>query len=163
MAKNNKKIRICWFSFSCSGDNTIIMTEVMNDYWQDWKKLFDFRYARALKSKNIMDEFDIAFIEGAITSSEQEQKLKEIRSRSKKLVAVGACAVTGMPSGQRNYFAEDQKRAVEYLVARFGELAKVLKVSDVVKVDAEIPGCPVDPKVFIQALDKLVKEFKNNP
>ncbi|MEY4731767.1 MAG: hypothetical protein RL681_713, partial [Candidatus Parcubacteria bacterium] len=70
-----QKIKIGWFSFSCCEDNTIVMTEVMNDHWQEWKQLFDFRHARVLKSKNIMDEFDIAFIEGAIASPEHEKKL----------------------------------------------------------------------------------------
>src|SRR3989338_3872445 len=96
------KLRLGWFSFSCCEDNTIVMTEVMNDHWQEWKRLFDFRHARVLKSKNILDELDIAFIEGAIASEDQEKHLTDIRSRSKKLVAVGACAVVGMPSGQRH-------------------------------------------------------------
>jgi len=38
----NKKIKIGWFSFSCCEDNTIVMTEVMNEHWREWKKIFDF-------------------------------------------------------------------------------------------------------------------------
>ena len=158
--EKKQKIKIGWFSFSCSEDNTIVMTEVMNERWQEWKKLFDFRHARVLKSNNVMDEFDIAFIEGAIASPEQEERVKEIRKRAKKLVAVGSCAVIGLPAGQRNSFTENQKKAIEFLIARFGALPRVLKVSDVVKVDAEVPGCPMDPKNFLETLDKLVKELR---
>ena len=61
---DQEKIKIGWFSFSCCEDNTVVMTEVMNDHWQEWKKIFDFRHVRVLKSKNIYDAFDIAFIEG---------------------------------------------------------------------------------------------------
>ena len=107
-----------------------------------------------------MDEFDIAFIEGAIASPEQERKLKEIRERSKKLVAVGACAILGLPAGQRNSFTPEQKESIDFLVARFGALDKVLRVVDVVTVDEEIPGCPMDPKVFLDKVNKLVAEFK---
>lgn len=159
---DGKKIKLGWFSFSCCEDNTVVMTEVMNDHWQEWKELFDFRHARVLKSKNSMDEFDVAFIEGAIASPEHETKVKDIRARSKKLVAVGACAVTGLPSGQRNNFTEDQKASIEFLTARFGALPKVLKVADVVKVDVEIPGCPMDPKVFLAKVNALVAELKSN-
>jgi hypothetical protein len=54
-----EKIKIGWFSYSCCEDNTVVMTEVMNDHWEEWKKIFDFRHVRVLKSKNIYDEFDI--------------------------------------------------------------------------------------------------------
>jgi sulfhydrogenase subunit delta len=157
---SNNKLKIGWFSFSCSEDSTIVFTELMNEHWQEWKKVFDFRHARVLKSKNTLDEFDIAFIEGAIASEKQAEQLKEIRQKSKKLVAVGACAVQGMPAGQRNFFDEKQKEEIEALIARFAALPKVLKVSEVVKVDAEVPGCPMDPNVFLKTLTALVAELK---
>src|SRR3989344_3614236 len=155
------KIKIGWFSFSCCEDNTVVFTEIMNDYWKEWKKTFDFRHARVLKSNNVLDELDIAFIEGAIASDDHAAKLREIREKSKKLVAVGACAVIGMPSGQRNFFTEKQKQEIDFLIARFSALAKVLKVADVVKVDAEIPGCPMEPKIFLEVVNKLVAELTN--
>jgi coenzyme F420-reducing hydrogenase gamma subunit len=154
------KIKIGWFSFSCCEDNTIVMTEVMNDHWQEWKQNFDFRHARVLKSKNVMDEFDIAFIEGAMASEEHENLLKDIRNRSKKLVAVGACAITGLPSGQRNSFTPEQKASIDFLITRFKGLPSVKKVADVVKVDVEIPGCPMSPEVFLEKVNSLVAEIR---
>lgn len=155
-----KRIKLGWFSFCCSGDNTIVMTEVMNEHWREWKKIFDFRHARALKSKNILDELDIAFIEGAIASPEHEKKIKEIRTKAKKLVAVGSCAVLGLPAGQRDSFMPEQKAKIDFLLKRFNALPKVLKVSDVVRVDAEIPGCPMNPDVFLATMNKLVEEAR---
>ncbi|MCX6718803.1 MAG: hypothetical protein NTZ38_00240 [Candidatus Taylorbacteria bacterium] len=153
------KIKIGWFSFSCCEDNTVVMTEVMNDHWEEWKQIFDFRHVRVLKSKNIMDEFDIAFIEGAMAGPEQEEQVTKIRGISKKLVAIGACAITGLPSGQRNNFTEEQKASIDFLVTRFGGLPSVKKVSDVVRVDVEIPGCPMDPKIFLEKVNGLVAEL----
>jgi coenzyme F420-reducing hydrogenase gamma subunit len=162
MEKENqkKKIAVGWFSFSCCEDNTIVMTEVMNDHWQEWREIFDFRHARVMKTNNIMDSFDIAFIEGAIASSKHEEKLKDIRSRSKKLVAVGSCAIVGLPAGQRNTFTQAQKESIDFLVTRFGALPSVKKVADVVTVDAEIPGCPMDPKIFLDKVNGLVTELR---
>lgn len=157
-----RKIRIGWFSFSCCEDNTIVMTEIMNDHWREWKKIFEFRHCRVLKSQNVLDELDIAFVEGAIASAEQAEKLREIREKSKKLVAVGACAVMGLPAGQRNFFDEKQKEEIQFLLARFAALPKVLKVSEVVKVDAEVPGCPMEPNNFLAVVNKLVEELKND-
>lgn len=155
-----RKIRIGWFTFSCCEDSTIVMTELMNDHWKEWKALFDFRHARVLKKNNVLDELDIAFVEGAVASEAHEEKLKEIRKKSKKLVAIGACAVIGMPSGQRNTFDEKQKAEIQFLVDRFKALPKVLKVSDVVQVDDQVPGCPMDPSTFLEKVDALVKEFQ---
>lgn len=155
-----EKIKIGWFSFSCCEDNTIVMTEVLNDHWQEWKKIFDFRHVRIFKSKNIYDEFDIAFIEGAVASQKQEDQIKDIRSRSKKVVAIGACAITGLPASQRNDFTDDQKRSIDFLVEKFGMLSQVKKVSDVVSVDVEIPGCPMTPEVFLEKVNALVAELR---
>jgi coenzyme F420-reducing hydrogenase gamma subunit len=155
-----EKIKIAWVTYSCCEDNTVVMTEVMNDHWQEWKKIFDFRHVRVLKSKNIMDAFDIAFIEGAIAAPEHEEQLKDFRNRSKKLVAVGACACVGLPSGQRNNFTPEQKASIDFLVTRFGSLPSVKKLADVVKVDVEIPGCPMDPKMFLAKVNALVFELR---
>ena len=75
-------------------------------------------------------------------------------------MAVGACAVMGMPSAQRNYFNEDQQKQIDFLLARFSALPKVLKVSEVVPIDAEIPGCPMDPNDFLTKVNALVAEFQ---
>lgn len=156
------KIKIGWFSFSCCEDNTVVMTEVMNDHWQEWKEIFDFRHVKVLKSQNIFDEFDIGFIEGAVASPEQEARVKEIRERSKKVVAVGSCAVTGLPAGQRNTFTPEQNASIEFLLTRFKAGDIVKKLSDVIKVDVEIPGCPMSPEMFLEKVNALVAEFKSS-
>ena len=76
------------------------------------------------------------------------------------VIAVGACAITGLPAGQRNNFTEEQKASIDFLVTRFGALPSVKKVSDVVKVDVEIPGCPMSPVVFLEKVALLVKELR---
>lgn len=155
-----QKIAVGWFSFSCCEDSTIVFTELMNDHWQEWKKIFEFRHAKVLKSNNIMGPFDIAFIEGALASPEHIEKLKDIRSRSKKLVAIGACAITGLPAGQRKNFTDEQKASIQFLVDRFGALPEVKTVEEVVAVDAKIPGCPMDTKKFLEAVNALVAELR---
>lgn len=158
--EEQKKIRIGWFSFTCCEDSTIVMTEIMNDHWQEWKKMFDFRHARVLKTKNVLDEMDIAFVEGAISSDKHVEELKVIRSKATLLVAIGACACTGMPSAQRNNFDPKRREEIEFLLVRFAQLPKVLKLADVVKVDAEVPGCPMEPKNFLAVVNEAVAQIR---
>lgn len=154
-----KKLRIGWFTFSCCEDSTIIFTELMNEHWQEWKRVLDVRHARVLQTHNVLDELDVAFIEGALATQEHIDKVKEIRSKSKKVVAIGACAVMGLPSAQRNQFDAKRLEEIQPLLARFGHLPKVLKLSDAITVDVSIPGCPMSEKNFMDALSSLLKEF----
>lgn len=154
------KIRLAWFSFTCCEDNTVMFTELLNEHWREWKEIFDFRHVRVLKRENKFDEFDIAFIEGAITTEDQEKRLREIRERTETLVAVGSCAVVGMPAGQRNQFNQEQQDEIDFLLTRFHELPRVLKVAEVVKVDAQVSGCPMAPADFLAVVEKYVADFR---
>jgi sulfhydrogenase subunit delta len=154
-----RKLRVGWFSFSCCEDSTIIFTELLNDHYREWKDRIEFVSALVLQKKTAIKNLDIAFVEGAITSETQEKKLLEIRRESKKLVAIGACACIGMPSSLRNLFDETTKREIENILIRFQYADKVKKLSEVVTVDDQVPGCPMDENLFIQAINKYLDEF----
>jgi coenzyme F420-reducing hydrogenase gamma subunit len=154
-----KKLRIGWFTFSCCEDSTIIFTELLNDHWQEWKRLLDIRHARVLQTNNVLDELDVAFIEGALSSQDHVDKVKEIRSKSKKVVAIGACAVTGLPSAQRNQFDDARLQEIKPILEKFDYLPKAQKLSEVITVDMNVPGCPMSEKTFLEALTALLKEF----
>jgi len=156
---DNKKLKVGWFSFTCCEDSTIILTELLNDHFFAWRELLDIRYAKVLKSKNVLDSLDVAFIEGAISSKNQAEKLKKIRAVSKKLVAVGSCAVSGFPSAQRNLFNQETTFEIKPILSRFQYLDKVARVDEVVKVDASLTGCPMDPDKFVALLSGILVEF----
>ena len=155
----SKKLRIGWFSFTCCEDSTMMFIELMNTYFFEWKELIDFRYAKFLKKQNVIDEMDVAFVEGAITSDKEKKQLLEIRQKAKKLIAIGACAVSGMPSSQRNLFNEEQKKEIDAILVKFQFAEKVSKLEDLVQVDERVPGCPMDLSIFLRTLEKLFTEF----
>lgn len=155
----NKKLRVGWFTFTCCEDSTIIFTELLNTHWQEWKKHLNFRHAKVLQSANMWDEIDVAFVEGAITSKDQEDKLKKIRSLAKKVVAIGSCACIGMPSSQRNFFNDQMKQEVASHLERFRYTPMVHKLTDIVPVDDQVNGCPMDENVFLRILEKYLRDF----
>jgi thioredoxin reductase (NADPH) len=157
-----KKLRIGWFSFSCCEDSTIVFTEMLNDYYDKWKDIIEIRYARVLKKNNDMNGLDVAFVEGAISNSRAAEELKTIRKNCKKLVAIGACAITGMPSGQRNEFDERRKREIEPIIRAFDLSKNVMPVHEIVTVDDNVPGCPMTEAGFLNVLNKYLKEFGIN-
>ena len=151
-----KKLRVGWFSFACCEDSTIVMTELMNERWQDWKEKMDFVYARVLKAENKLENIDVAFIEGAIATEKDYKRIKEIRKNSKKVVAIGSCAVNGMPAAQRNTFDPKTKKEISIILQRFKHREKVVPVKDVIKVDDFVPGCPMQEDVFLKVLGKYL-------
>jgi Ni,Fe-hydrogenase III small subunit len=157
-----KKLRIGWFSFSCCEDSTIVFTEILNDYYDRLKDLVEFAHVRVLKKNNDMSNLDIAFIEGAMSNDRQVEEVKKIRANSKKVVAIGACACTGMPSGQRNAFDPERQREIEPAIRVFDYSKKVSALHEVIPVDDSVPGCPMLESNFLAALNKQLKEFGVN-
>lgn len=155
-----KKLKIGWFSFSCCEDSLIGFTELLNDHFKEWSKFIEFQHVRILRKNNKLKDLDVAFVEGAIASNNDAKKLREIRKNCKKLIAIGSCAINGMPAAQRNLFDPKRKKEIEFLIKRFHLAKKVRTLSEVVEVDDQVPGCPMNEETFLQILNKYVKEFK---
>ena len=155
-----RKLKIGLFSFTSDEGCSMIFLELMNDNFFEWEKFIDFKYFKLLKSKNELKNLDVAFVEGAISTFKEEKRLKEIRKKSKRLVAIGSCAVDGSPSNQRNFFSEDTKREIKIVLDRFGHRDKVSALNEIVKVDDNVPSCPMDENKFLEVLNKYLKEFK---
>ena len=149
------KLIVGWFTFTCCEDSTIIFTELLNTHWQEWTKVIDFKYAKILRKSQDLGPMDIAFIEGAISSQSQTDKLLKIRSLAKTLVAIGSCACIGQPSSQRNDFDSNRLKEIQLVLNRFKYSPKVQKLSDLIVVDYQVPGCPMDENKFIELINKL--------
>jgi coenzyme F420-reducing hydrogenase gamma subunit len=155
-----KKAKVGWFSFTCCEDSTIVFTELMNTHYDEWKKIIDIKAARILRKKEDLRDLDISFVEGAIASERDAEKLRKIRENSKILVAIGACACEGMPSSQRNKFDEKQKKEIRDEVKMFDLLKETLPINKFVKVDEYVEGCPMSEQAFLNVLDKCVKKVR---
>ncbi len=153
------KLRVGWITFTCSEDSSIVLLELMNKHYFEWKAKVDFRYCRPLKSKNVLDSFDVFFVEGAISNDRERVKLLDIRSKTKYLVATGSCACTGYPSAQRNDFSQAQMAQIAPFLRQWNLYEKVLRVDEVVKVDDKVDGCPMIEARFLEVLNKYLSEF----
>jgi coenzyme F420-reducing hydrogenase gamma subunit len=97
------------------------------------------------------DEYDIAIIEGSITRPEDEERIKDIRSKAKVLVAIGACATIGGVNKLKNNFdLDDVKKCVYSKDADMPHLETSMTkaVDEVVDVDFKVHGCPMEKAEF---------------
>lgn len=159
--QEKKKLAVGWFSFTCCEDSTILLTELLNDHFDEWKKVIDFKYIRPLKTKNDPTNLDVAFVEGAASSEKQEEEMRKIRENAKYVVAIGSCAVTGLPSASRNNIVDiELNEKIQWYLKTFNYGQKVKKLDEVIKVDDQVPGCPMNAETFKTAVGKYLKLFE---
>lgn len=161
---SSRKLVVGWFSFTCCEDSTILLAELLNDHFEEWTKVVEFRHMKTLKTNNSMTGLDVAFIEGAISSDSQAAEVQKIRENAKYVVAIGACACTGKPSTSRNQFVDEQiNERIEWYMSNFDYSEKVRPLGEVIRVDDKVRGCPMNADAFEQALGKYLRLFEAVP
>lgn len=151
------KIKAGFFSFTCCEGCIVTFLEVLNKKFDEYMKKMSIENFRALKTNELIKDLDLAFVEGAISTEKDIIKLKEIRKKSRKLIALGSGAVNGYPSNQRNKFDEDKKKKIKHLVKKFHQIKEIFPLNKFVKVDDSIYGCPVSEELLTKKIDGYLK------
>jgi len=100
-------------------------------------------------------EYDISIVEGCPITKKDLERLKRIREKSKTLVALGACACLGGIAKIKNY--GNKKEIIDYVYKNPLGINNpdIRPLKEYVKVDLEIPGCPINGEEFA----RIMKEF----
>jgi coenzyme F420-reducing hydrogenase gamma subunit len=102
-------------------------------------------------------EFDVALVEGSISTPAQEEEIRDIRGRSRFLVTLGACASHGGIQGLRNFVGLDEVLPVVYAAPQYvATLDRSRPASDYVSVDLELHGCPIDKHQLLGVLAQML-------
>lgn len=155
MAEQNKK-RVGVFSLTCDEGCSIFLTEIFNHKLIPWLEKIELVYFLSVKDKTEIANLDIALVEGVVTSEKDKEEIEKIRANTKILIAMGSCAITALPSGQRNTFSEEQQENIQEHLAIYNFLPKALSLKEAVKVDDEIPGCPISEDLFVKIFEKYL-------
>lgn len=117
----------------------------------------DIVHFREARSRTEPGPYDVTIVEGSISAPAQVEEIKEIRAASTFLVAIGSCALSGGIQALRNAGDLDEAiRRVYPTPAYVRSLARSTPVSDHVRVDLELPGCPVDRGQLLGAIASLL-------
>ena len=154
---HGKKKRVGVFSLTCDEGCSIYLTEIFNKKLLEWLEKVEWVYFLSIKDKTEIKDLDVALIEGVVTSQKDKDDLEKIRANSKVVIAMGTCAVTTVPSGQRNRFNAKQLAEIKDHMEEYHFLPKALALKDVVKVDDQIMGCQIDEKKFVEVFEKYLK------
>ena len=102
-------------------------------------------------------DYTIAFVEGSITRKSEIPELEEIRNNAEFIIAFGTCATLGGINALKHL--HEQTEATEKV---YGDglpdldTIPVKRIRDVVQVDYEMHGCPVDKKELLTVIKKLL-------
>jgi sulfhydrogenase subunit delta len=101
----------------------------------------------------------VAFIEGSVANAREEAELRHIRDRSDLLAACGSCACFGGVGAM-----DAQVPRPELIRQVYGtngpagswDIGRHRPLSDFVRVDLGIPGCPMETTEFVRVVSSLL-------
>ena len=165
------KPKVAFFDFtSCEGCQLTVVDSLQTHLdLLDAIEIVQFREAMSEKG----DDYQIAFIEGSCTRKSDEDRLMRIREQAEIVVALGACAHLGGVNALRNRQSLDEisayvygdsrdwTEAVPYRRQQVNEdLGRVTPLAQpieaIVRVDAILPGCPIDREEFVRVTKQLL-------
>ncbi len=162
-----KKIRLAtvWLD-GCSGCHMSVLD--MDEAILTVAARTDVVYGPMVDAQEFPKSVDVTIIEGAISSQEDLEKVQTIRKRSKMVVSLGDCAVTGNVPAMRNSIPprklleriyiegaqENKGIPVEGVPAL---LRQAVPVHQAIKVDLHVPGCPPPAPAIAYVLGELLE------
>ena len=162
-----KKIRLAtvWLS-GCSGCHMSFLDQ--DERLIELAERVQLVYSPLADIKTFPEDVDITLIEGAVGNEEQLNLLKQVRTRTRVLVALGDCAVTGNVTALRNALNESAKSVLQKAYVETADLnpqiptdvPKLLEqaypLHEIVKVDHYVPGCPPPADLINYVLTELL-------
>lgn len=97
--------------------------------------------------------YDLALVEGSVTTVHDRDRLRRIRAEARVLVTIGACATSGGIQALRNM--RDHAEMLRMVYARpeyLDSLSTSTPIADHVRVDYELRGCPIDKRQLLEVI-----------
>ena len=160
------KPKLAFFDFACC-EGCQLQVLSMEDELLDVLGMVEIvNFREAIDDRR--EDYDIAIIEGSITTPDAVERIKGIRQKAKVLIAMGACATSGGVNYLKNFQdLEEVRRCVYGDKANLFPTLKTMPVDQVVKVDAYMWGCPVTKGEILKVLTEALsgRNFKpiNHP
>lgn len=138
----------------CAGELLVILENLQK--MLPYVRILSFPFAQ---SKNSDEPVDITFVEGSVSNPHDLEKLKALRERSKRIVAVGNCAVWGcVQKGACSRIAVEEMRNKVYGAQSNIEVMPASRIEDHVKVDVKLSGCPIDATQLLAVTASMLKD-----
>ena len=160
MAPHKPTLAVYKFS-SCDGCQLSLLN--MEDELLDLAGAVDIAYFLEATRAQQPGPYDIAIVEGSVTTPHEVERIQEIRGQCKVLIALGTCATAGGIQALRNFADADEYASAVYAYPEYLHYLKTSRpMSEVVHVDLELWGCPVNKGQVIEVIVALLNNRKPN-
>jgi sulfhydrogenase subunit delta len=152
----NGKPKIAVFKFaSCDGCQLSLLD--LEDELLSLCREVEIAYFLEARSQQQAGPYDIALVEGSITTQHDIERIHQVRQDTKYLVTIGACATTGGIQALRNLKDVTEFTRIVYATPAYIEtLATSTSISSHVAVDFELNGCPINRYQLLEMLTALL-------
>jgi coenzyme F420-reducing hydrogenase gamma subunit len=107
--------------------------------------------------------YDLTLVEGSITTPHDAERIRAVRKESKLLVTIGACATAGGIQALRNFADVRDFTAAVYATPEYvAALETSTPISQHVRVDLELRGCPISKSQLVETLLALLHGRRPN-
>lgn len=105
--------------------------------------------------------YDVSLVEGSITTPHDAERIQEVRRISNTLITIGACATAGGIQALRNFRDVKEFTSIVYAHPEYiRTLDTSTPISDHVKVDFELRGCPINKKQLVEVISAFLNRRK---
>ncbi len=140
-----------WKFASCDGCQLTLLD--LEDELLPLANAIDIADFREATSAVAAGPYDLSLVEGSITTPHDAERIQEIRSASKALVTIGACATSGGIQALRNFADVDEFTRIVYASPQYiSTLATSTPIAAHVPVDFELRGCPIDKRQLLEVV-----------
>ncbi|MEM2886446.1 MAG: oxidoreductase [Candidatus Bathyarchaeia archaeon] len=154
-------LKIGLFKFSsCSGCQLSFLR--LNEKLLDLVDKLDIAYWVMVSDNDVEDSYDVAFVEGSISTPEDIYSIKDVRARSKVLIAFGACASFGGLNSIRNYMVQKDVEKIVYGSSGALSVKSIISypIDFYVDVDIYLGGCPPSLSDILEVIKASILSFK---
>ena len=117
----------------------------------------DIAYFLEARRQELEGRYDLALVEGSVTTPEDAERIRAVRERSRRLVTIGACATAGGVQALRNFADVDDFMSVVYASPEYiSTLETSTPISDHVHVDFELQGCPINKHQLLEVISAFL-------
>jgi coenzyme F420-reducing hydrogenase gamma subunit len=146
-----------WKFASCDGCQLTLLD--CEDQLLPLAGVLDIAYFLEAGRAEVRRDYDVSIVEGSITTEHDAERIREIRARSRRLIAIGACANAGGIQALRNYADVDEFAATVYAKPGYiSTLARSSPAAEHVAVDFELNGCPPDKGQLLEVISAYLND-----
>lgn len=117
----------------------------------------DVAYFLEASRAQVKGPYDLSLVEGSISTATDQERIRQVRRASKRLVTIGACATSGGIQALRNFANVREFISIVYAnPAYIATLDTSTAIAEHVPVDFELRGCPINKHQLLEVISAFL-------